>query len=291
MPLQIKTEHITPGATHVFDFDAPITQRMVGITSFLLSFGDKDHHVQTVSVSLSVNQAGSKLSVVANATMTDMSGNNLDLVSSFIKVSALAWTGVDDPDLKLGNVSGITDGGTSVPITIPKIDPNILQAALAGFAFSFGALDHHMDGSTATVGTTLSGNSASVNGTVRMFDHSGHENVTGTVSAGLLANCDPSLGTFVYPTGALQSTDWRTIDVPVPFKNVTALVSGFKVQYGKDSDHHVGDFNVVLSAERIGETTDKGGKVKVMGFAALRDKSSNHQDDSVSNVSGFIVCT
>ncbi|NPT58140.1 hypothetical protein [Paraburkholderia elongata] len=285
MPLQIQSAQIKPGATSTFNFTDQITQRMVGISAFSLSYGNTDHHVQTISVSLSVNQSGSSLSITAHATMVDANGHNLDPSSSYVNVVALAWVGVDDSNLKLGNVAGIVNGGTSSPITIPGTDPNVLQAALAGYYLSYGGTDHHMETACAAVGTTLSGNAASINGTVYMYDDTGHGNVSGTVDAGLVANCDPSLGNFVRGTNTLQNNTQK-ITFGKPFSKYTPFLSSYKVQYRDNSDHHVKTFSVSLSVQSV-----SGSDVTVTGAAKLTDNSGNVQDDGVSNVSGFIVGT
>lgn len=285
MPLQIQSAQIKPGATSTFNFTDRITQRMVGISAFSLSYGNTDHHVQTISVSLSVNQSGSSLSITAHATMVDASGNNLDPNASYVNVVALAWVGVDDSNLKLGNVAGIVNGGTSSPITIPGTDPNVLQAALAGYYLSYGGTDHHMETACAAVGTTLSGNTASINGTVYMYDDTGHGNVSGTVDSGLVANCDPSLGNFVRGTNTLQNNTQK-ITFGKPFAHYTPFLSSYKVQYRDNSDHHVKTFSVSLSVQNV-----SGNDVTVTGAAKLVDNSGHVQDDGVSNVSGFIVGT
>ncbi|MPW22436.1 hypothetical protein GCT13_37830 [Paraburkholderia sp. CNPSo 3157] len=282
MPLQIQRAQIKPGDTTIFEFSDRITQRVVGFSGFTLSYGNTDHHVQIVSVSLSVNQSDSSLSVTANATMVDASGNNLDKNSSFVNVVALAWVGVDDPNLKLGNVAGISNGGSSSPVTIPGTDPNLLQAGLAGFYLSYSGTDHHMETACATVGSTLSGNAAIINGTAYMFDQSGNS-ASGTVDAGLLANCDPALRDFVRSTNSLQNST-QSITFSKPFSSYTPFLNGYKAQYRNNSDHHVKTFSVDLSVQSM-----SGADVTVTGAAKLADKSGNVQDDGVSHVSGFII--
>lgn len=283
MPFQIQTAQVKPGATTILNFSDQIAQRMVGISAFSLSYGDTDHHVQTISVSLSVNHSGSALSITANASMVDANGHNLDPASSYVNVVALAWVGVDDSDLKLGSVSGISNGGSSSPVTIPGTDPNVLQAALAGYYLSYGGTDHHMETACAAVGTTVSGNSATINGTAYMYDDNGHASASGTVDAGLVANCDRSLGNFVRATNTLQNNTQK-LTFSKPCSTYTPFLSSYKVQYRDNSDHHVKTFSVSLSVQ-----STSGNDVTVTGAAKLIDNSGHVQDDSVSSVSGFVV--
>ncbi|WP_168790569.1 hypothetical protein [Paraburkholderia aromaticivorans] len=283
MPLQVKSAKIQPGTTTTFEFDDQITQRMIGMSAFSLSYGNTDHHLQTVMVSLNANHAGKTLSITANAMMIDAGGHNLDPAASSVTVVALAWVGVDDSNLKLGNVAGISNGGTSSPIAIPGTDPNVLQAALTGFSLSYGATDHHMEAANASVGTEVSGNAATVKGTVYMRDDSGNANVPGTVDAGLVANCDPSLGSFVRSVDMVQQSS-KKLTFSQPYATYTPFLNSFQVQYGVDSDHHVKTFTVVLNA------TGGGGAVAdVSGGVTLIDDSGHSQNNAVSHVSGFVV--
>jgi hypothetical protein len=283
MPLQVKSAKIQPGTSTTFEFDDTITQRMIGMSGFSLSYGNTDHHVQTVMVSLNVNQVGKTLSVAANAVMIDAGGHNLDPAASSVTVVALAWVGVNDDDLHLGNVASISNGSAGSPIVIPCTAPNVLQAALTGFSLSYGATDHHMEAANAAVGTELSGNSATIKGTVYMRDDSGNSNVPGTVDAGLVANCDASLGSFVQSVDMLQREP-KTLTFSQPFATYTPILSNFQVQYGKDSDHHVKTFTVILEARRLESTS-----VQIDGTAILIDNSGHVQDNALSHVSGFVV--
>ena len=282
MPLQIQSAQLKPGATTTFNFSDQITQRVVGVSSFTLSYGNTDHHVETVAVSLSVNQSGPSLSVTAHGTMVDGSGHNLDPNSSYINVVALAWVGVDDSNLKLGNVAGIANGGSGSSITIPGTDPNVLQSALAGYYLSYGSTDHHMETVSAALNTTLSGNSAIITGSVYMNDESGNS-TSGTADAGLVANCDPSLGNFVQPTNSLQNNTQK-LTFAKTYGTYTPLLSGFKAQFRDNSDHHVKSFSASVSVQSV-----DGASVTVTGAAKLTDNSGHVQDDDVSNITAFVV--
>lgn len=283
MPLEIQTATIQPGSTKSFNFSNLITQRAVGISAYQLSYGNSDHHVKTMSISLSLNQSGSTLSVTPHATLVDASGNNLSLSNSSITVVAVAWVGVDDSNLKLTNVYDIQNGGSSGAITIPGFNPNILQAGLAGFELSYGNTDHHLETASAAVGTTLNGDTATVNGVVFMYDGSGNSASTANVDGCLIANTDPSLGAYVIATDSLQNGT-QTLTFPSSVTKAMPLLSNFKVQFNSNRDHHVKTIAAKLNIQ-----SQTGSSVVVTGSATLTDDSGNNQDNDVSHVSGFVI--
>lgn len=283
MPLQILSARIQPNTTKNFTFDDTIVQRTVGITAYTLSYGSKDHHVQTVSISLTVNQQGNTLQVTPHATLVDANGHNLDPSASEVFVAAMAWVGLNDDNLKLGNVIGIPNGGSSEGILIPNDRPQTLQAALAGFNLSFGGEDHHMQTASASVGTSLSGTQAKVTGQAKMYDDNGHVASTATVDGGLIANCDPSLAMTVLSTGSLQGNS-QVLNFPAGITNFVSMLSGFQVQYENDSDHHVKTIKAELLVQSV-----SGSSVTVGGKATLLDNNGHEQDNTVSNVTGFVI--
>lgn len=283
MPLQILSAQVQPNTTKNFIFADTIVQRMVGISAFSLSYGNKDHHVQTVSISLSVNQQGNTLSVIPHATLVDSSGNNLDPGASSISVVAVAYVGIDPNTIKFGNAGNIPNGGTSGGIVVPCTSPRVLQSALAGYNLSFGASDHHMETAAAAVGSQLSGTSATITGQAQMYDDNGHSASIATVDGGLLASCDDTLGMYVVPTDSLQGSG-QVLAFPSGPSHYVALLSGFRVQYRNNSDHHV----KTIAADLVVQSTS-GNNVTVTGKATLTDNSGNTQDDSVSNVNGFVI--
>lgn len=284
MPLQIISKKIRPNITETFLFDDTIAQCMVGITSFALSFGKDDHHVQTASISLTVNQQDKNLQVTPNATLVDASGHNLDPGNSEIFVAAMAWTVPNDENLKLGNAICITNGASSSGILIPTGTPLILQAALAGFDLSFGSDDHHVQTAATSMGTAHIGTNATITGRAQAYDESGHAAPTATTAGGLIANCDPSLAMYVMPSSSMQGSKRETLTFPAGVRNFVSMLSGFNMRFTGNADHHIKK----MGAEFLVQTID-GNKITVRGQATLVDASGNTQDDAVSNVTGFVI--
>jgi len=284
MPLQIVSHKIRPNKAEIFSFNDTITQRMVGITAFSLSFSGNDHHVQTVSISLTVNQQGKNLQITPNVTMVDASGNNFDPAKSEVFVAAMAWTGTNDDNLKLGNATGIPNGGSSSGILIPTSTPSIVQAALAGFDLSFGSDDHHMGTIAASVGADHNSTTANITGQVWMNDGSGHAASTATVNGGLIANCDPSLAMYVIASKSMQGGGTAPMEFPAGVRNFVSMLSSFKMQFGNTGDHHIQRMGAEFLVQEI-----TGNKITVRGQATLTDASGHVQNDDLSNVTGFVI--
>lgn len=284
MPLEIKAATVQPNTQTTFTFSDTIAQRMVGISGFSLTYGSDDHHVETMSIALSVNQSGKQLQITPVASLFDKNGHNMDQSKSTVTIVAMAWVGVNDDNLHLGNASNISNNGESSPIAIPCTNPAILQAALAGFGLSYGSTDHHVETVLAAVGTAHSGSSAFISGQAQMYDQSGNTASTATVNGGLLANCDTSLTNLqIQLTSTLQdSTQDLTFDSGA--SAYFPFLTNFKTQFNKNKDHHLKTITVDLSIQKTAGTV-----VTVKGGAYLSDDSGNSQDNGVSHVVGFVV--
>jgi len=284
MPLEILASMVKPNCPAIFTFSDVITQRMVGIQNFCLSYGKTtDHHVQTMSIALNLNQTGKQLQVTPVATLVDNSGHNMDLSESFVTVVAMAWVGVNDDNLKLGNANNIGNNSSSAPIIIPTPNPIVLQAALAGFYLSYGASDHHLETASCAVGTGASGTSAEITGQAQMYDDTGHNAVTPTVNGGLIANGDTTLPMQVLLTDNLQNTT-KLLTFDSDVSNVFSFMSSFKVQFKNNADHHLRYISVGLNVQSHTKNT-----VTVTGGANLLDNTGHDQDSDISHVSGFVV--
>lgn len=283
MPLEIQFAVLRPDETKVFTFSGPIAQRMVGISQFELAFSKDDHHVQRTAISLSVNQQGNTLSVNPHASMVDAGGRNLDAGKSSVTVVAVAWVGIDNPSVRFANVGGIADNGASAPQSVPCNSPLVLQSVLAGFDLSFGKDDHHMETALASVGNQLNGNSSVVTGLAKMSDASGNNASTATVDGGLVASCDRSLRMAVMASNSLQFGA-QTLQFPADVSRFVSLLTGFKVQFKNEKDHHVKTFKASFLIDKIQDHA-----VTVVGSAGLSDGSGNEQDNTISNVTGVVI--
>lgn len=284
MSLEIQVATLQPNSQRTFTFSQPVAQYMVGISAYVLSYGeDTDHHVKTMSISLGTNQSGSSLQVTPTLTLDDASGNKIDRSTSSVTIVALAWVGVTDNNLELASANSIANNGSSGALAIPCSNPIVLQAALTGFNLSYGSDDHHLESYLCSVGSQRSGSSASITGLVQMQDHSGHSASTATVNGGLIANCDPSLGLQLLHTDNLQNQSQTLVFSP-GVTNVQAFLTSVQAEFQSGKDHHVKSVSANLTV-----TSQSGLNVTVSGGAYLSDDSGNSQDNSLSSVTGFVI--
>lgn len=283
MPLEIQVDIVKPNTTRTFTFSDTITQPLVGISGYQLSFGETtDHHLQTVSISLATNQSGSVLQVTPNAILRDGSGHNLDPSNSWITIIAMAWVATAEPDLEFACVNNIADSYNSSDIAIPCTNPSTLQAILTGFNLSFGSGDHHFQSYLFSAGSLRNGGNAAISGSAALLDGSGNIASTAAINGGLIANCCASLGLQLQHVESLQGTTvactfTEGVTAFQPFlTSVKAAFSG--------SDHHLKTLSAYLKI-----SGQEGLDVTVTGGAYVADNSGNHQDDSLSSVSGFVI--
>jgi hypothetical protein len=283
MPLEIKVDIVQPNTTRTFTFSDTIAQPLVGISGYQLSFGETtDHHLQTLCISLATNKSGSVLQVTPNAILRDGSGNNLDPSNSWIAIIAMAWVGSAEPDLEFACANNIADGYNSSDIAIPCTNPSTLQAVLTGFNLSFGSGDHHFQSYLCAAGSLRNGGNAAISGSAALLDGSGNIAPTATINGGLIANCDASLDLQFYYVESLQDTTamcafTKRVTAFQPFlTSVQAAFSG--------SDHHLKTLSAYLKI-----SGQEGLNVTVTGGAYVTDNSGNHQNDSLSRVSGFVI--
>jgi hypothetical protein len=94
MALEIQNQWISVSGDQIeFTFTYAVSQYLVGISSFMLSYAaGTDHHVRQMSISL--NQASAnQVTVSATVILTDADGNQIDPSQCHLYVSAVAWTG------------------------------------------------------------------------------------------------------------------------------------------------------------------------------------------------------
>lgn len=284
MPLETQVKATRPGGSLTFDFVGNIAKVAVGIRAFNLSFGAGDeHHVETVGIQLISSYTNNALVVLVNATLDDDGGNNLMPDGSSVEVVAIAWTGIDNPDVTLANALDVANGQASSGIAVPCTTPLVRAALLSGFELSFGNTDHEVKVIEAGAGTAQSGSTVQVTASARMFDDSGNSATTATIDGGLLVSCDPTLPFQVLATGDLQNAR-KTLAFDSRINTFEALLTGFRVQYAGNTDHDVTTVGGVISIQ-----SSEAGSATASGATYINDDSGNRQDDTLSHVTGVVV--
>jgi hypothetical protein len=238
-PLVAYRQQMSPGQTFTFDFwdesTSPgnwinISQFLVGISGFCLSYGSDDHEVTSMSVALTVvAQTTTSITVQASLDMTDGS-HNLSVSDSFVDVTVLALT-ANDPLVVMQNIATLP-----ATVAIPQISQQSLPI-LAGFALAYGSY-HYVNIININVGCNLANSSdiVTVTGTASMSDSSGNTAETATVNAGVFINCDP---TIELSTSTLSLTDCAS--TTIGFTPIAVFLTGLAVEYS-NGGHWVNTF-------------------------------------------------
>src|SRR3954452_18865531 len=230
-----------------FYFDQPVTQSIVGISRFSLSFGNADHEMLRVSLSLQVTPESNNISVTPQASMEDSSGHELDETASTITIVILAWTGVSPGTIAVGQGSALPNSeqgpsnGVQGPGTVL-----IAQALLTGFNFVYDA-QHWVLQIGAAAAPSSNGELGYIQATASMKDSSGSTASTATINGTLLLASNSAPGLVV----DTKKTPNTTGLVPVPLSALPAnyvltdaavFLSGFQVTYRDSGDHWVMTF-------------------------------------------------
>ena len=97
-------EGVKTGDTEIIEFSDRIAQHVVCIKSFKLTYGDHDHNVLKMSISLQCNRNDNKLSVTPLMNLKARAGHELDPTKSYVSVAVMAWVGVNNENLLLTNI-------------------------------------------------------------------------------------------------------------------------------------------------------------------------------------------
>lgn len=284
MPLEIQSALVKPNTFRNFTFQDSITQCLVGLSGYQLSYGeDTSHHLQTVSISLVSNHSGSPvLQVTPQATLFNGGDGdedaNLDPLNSWIAVTVIAWTGTLG-SLTLTNANNIENNGSATK-DIGCSNPSVLQAVLTGFNFSFGS-DHHLVGYSCSAGASSTGGaSAAIASLASMTVGSGEAPAIATIDAGLIANCDATYDPQLLPV-QLQDAP-QTLTFAKGTMRAFPFLTSVRASYF--ADHHVKTISAYLKISQ-----NMAPSFTVTGGAYLLDHDGHTQNNSVSNVSGIVI--
>ena len=292
MSIQLQRATTQPDQTVTFQFDEPITRSAVGLSYFQLSYGRRDHHVRSMSISLSVSQdSPTQISVTARAILDDDSGNGIDLSASELGLVCIG-AGEDD-QIALANRNNIPSGGRSTPIQV-DFEPQSQSAALAGFSLSYGQEDHHLERASAlaaltpanSIGAAINagGTAVAIRSYAEMSDDSGNHSAIASIDGGY-AGIGAGCGVQVASLGQTQSSAPVAVTFPTPLTDAVALIQGWRVEFEKANDHHVQTITAGTTSLVVNENVVQLSNAQ----ATLRDNSGHVQDNAVSGVDLLIV--
>jgi hypothetical protein len=288
MALEIQNQWISVSGDQIeFTFTYAVSQYLVGISSFMLSYAaGTDHHVRQMSISL--NQASAnQVTVSATVILTDADGNQIDPSQCHLYVSAVAWTGDPPPGLLLSAPNVVGNNASSPPLPLPGQTNPILQAALSGFYMAYPETDHHVEFVQASVSGTSNGSQGYINASVNMYDASGNDAASPTATGLLLTSSIATPGFVVVPYEA-QNGGYNTITMPQAVSNAVVLLTGWQVVYPNGDDHHVE--TIGAGPDSVAVDPNDPTKVNTNGvWAYMNDDSGNSQDNNTSNCSLIVI--
>lgn len=285
MSLEMQSQNVAVnGGSTTFTFNDDIQQFLAGIASFSLSYGDDDHYVEQISITLNANKPSSKIVTVgANAILKDASGHSIDLNNSYVTVSVIAWTGSSQPAVLLSSPYTVQNGNQSGNIPLPGSSDTILQAVLQGLYLNYSATDHEVSAVSAAVGASQNQNQGFISASAFMFDASGNEAVNPTATSALIATTLPDPG-FVVATFQGQSADAVSIPMPAPITAAVSFLTGFQAKY-PSSDHYI---QTIGAGPNVTNVSDPN-HARTSGVWAWMNDINGHSQDSNSSFASIVV--
>ncbi|MCX4163401.1 MULTISPECIES: hypothetical protein [Paraburkholderia] len=276
------------GGSTTFTFDNSFTQFLAGVASFQLSYGSDDHHVEQMSIQLTTNwPGGAQVNVGANVVLQDASGHNIDLSSSYVTVTVIAWAGGSSNQIVLSSPVTVGNGQQSNGITLPNGN-NILQSVLDGFFLSYGTTDHHVNLVEASVSASQSSNVGYIAVTAGMNDASGNQAVNPTATGSLIATSMSAPGFVIVPYQAQSSSNEPVIQMGTPISAAVSFLTGFQVQYPDSDDHHVKAIGAGNNRTWVDPSSSSYAQTNGV-WAWMYDDSGNNQDNSNSYASIVVI--
>lgn len=285
MPILVKNQNINTNKTFTFDFGSrSVLTYVVGISYWNYTFGSNDHHLKTISMSLSTNQpSATQVAVTVNAALLDASGNVISNSSSNVRVSCIAVVDGADFNLAVANANGIPSGSASGAIALPSSSLSIGSSFLSGFNLSFGNSDHHIKSLAMTAGFNQNGSSATITSSARMQDDSGNTDSSASINGGLVGASTGETGLLGRAQVNQQTSGSVSVDFGRPISDGVALLQSYSVTFGSN-DHHV----KTIGGGSDGWRVDGNKLVLNNAYAFITDDSGNHQKDSDSSVSMIV---
>jgi len=285
MPLTYMSQKVKPNVTQPFNFPATVTAYLAGIASFNFTYGNDDHHVEEISLSLNANQSGpQQVSVSVTGILNDADGNGIDNNNSYVTVVVLAWTGSSTSNTILAGPQTDGNGQQGQPFYLPGTNPNILQSSLSGFFLDYDE-DHHIEGANVAMGVSSNGNQANLTATAKMWDADGNTAVSPTSTGNLLASVDPNPG-FVVTTWTAQDAGQQTIPMGTSVKDAVTLMTSFKVQFA--DDHHLRAIGAGPDSTKV-DSTNSSQVITSGVWSWMSDDNNNNQDNAKSNCSVIVI--
>ena len=292
MPIAFRYTTTEPQGMVSFGFDQhKVVSYLLGIARWSFSYGSTDHHVRQVKLSLAGSvPAPGTVAATITAVLEDASGHDMDLSDSLITVCCIALLDSPESNLVLATGTGIPDGGSAGPFTLPGSSLAV-GAFLAGFDLEYPPPDppeppdHNVRRFFAAAGFTENTNDQGfITAQAGMCDDSGNQANDPQIAGALIAAASSESSLLAVSGLRAQSEAPVEVDFGTPISDALVLLQGLNVEYNND-DHHVETLGGGTSGWKI-----DGTKVRLLdAYAFMQDASGHKQDDGTSGVSMLIL--
>ncbi len=279
MPIEIKSVSSSPNKTVVFDFSDKVLAYVVGVTYWKFSFGNDDHHVKTLLLSLESNQPNStQVTATITARLDDDTGHGISNGDSLVNVSCIAVITAADGNISLANANAIASGSSSGEISLPSNTLSTGAAFLSGWSLTQSA-DHHVKTFQTTAGFKQSGNLGQITSQAQMVDSSGNF-ASGSINGGLVAASTSERGILSRALVNQQTGSSQDVNFNADLKDAAVMLQSLAVTFG-GKDHHVKSIGGGCTGWKV-----NGQKVTLNNAQAfITDDSGNSQSNADSSVS------
>ncbi|MFP8966583.1 hypothetical protein ACKC9G_08415 [Pokkaliibacter sp. CJK22405] len=288
MPISIKTQTTAPNRNVTFDFDDSVLAYVVGVSYWDFSFGNDDHHVKELALSIQSNKPTTRqVTAQVTAKLDDDTGHGINSGASTIHVTCIAVTGSQDANVALVNEDGIASGSESPAFPLPSNSLSIGAAFLSGWDLKQNA-DHHVKTFSTSAGLAQSGSMGQITGQAHMIDTSGNF-ASGWINGGALTAATTENGIFAKAqtnkqTDASFAVDFTDELQGKTIKEAAVLLQSLTVTFGSD-DHHVQTIGGGCSGWQTEGTAVNLDNAR----AFITDDSGHKQNNNDSNVSVMVV--
>jgi hypothetical protein len=276
MAIEVKSATVNLNQSASFVFGRAVISNVVGVSFFSLTYGDKDHHIKKVTLSVQTSWSNNTVQANVTAQLIDASGNLIDKADSKVGLVCIANTDSSDNNLALATVDGIVTGTQSMPISLP-----------GSFALSFGDGDHHLRQMLVSLGFAQHGTSGQISADAVMVDSSGHEASVESADAVLVAGNYAETGMEIAILTNQQTTSSQQVSFSKPMSSAVVLMNNFTITFSGD-DHHVRTLGAGCTGWSL-DSTDTSKVTLDNARAFVSDNSGNTQDNNASFVNLIVV--
>ena len=280
MPISLLFEAEQPGQTVTFDFESPVLHYICGIAHWSFTYGNTDHKVKTLALSLETNKPKEdQVDCKIIGTLSDDSRNTIKESDSTVTVCCIAVVQEENYNLTLASGNNIERGGESNAILLPGSTIALAQPFITGFELAYVNDDRDVWKAKTVVGYNGTGDTGQITATMHMFDKGSHD-ASASLDGGLVVANHTETGLLSANLNQQQTQDPVTLDFGVAISQAAVLVQEWRVSY-PSNDRYVKTIGGGAPAWEIEDT-------KVIldeARAVLKDDSGHNQGDDQSWVS------